>query len=379
MNFSLVEPTDLRDVAKANGWTLIEEAISDRLYVMENPAHSRRQLVFPMETSVRDYAESMQLAMETFAQLQRVELRQLFAEVLSARDDVLRYRITADSRTDEGIPLTFAESMLSGASMLLLASAHTVLRPRAHHPRLTRTEAQRLVEHSRFRHTQHGSFVLSVSSPVGLDVQVPLPLEGANSRPFVRQATLAARQSLQQLVQAIEADRLDDFVESQKTGTPSVSSNLCEAVGRLYDEDLENNIDIVFSWAPVLPLEPQERGRDVLRIQRDYFPRIEEVRRELRSVETPRTESFVGTVERLGGELGPDGLRSGEVVLSLLLPEEGQSVAARVTLDSTQYQQAIQAHSSGSAYVQVHGTLHPGRAPRVLSNVERFNVLRLAS
>jgi hypothetical protein len=265
--------------------------------------------------------------------------------------------------------------MVAGAQQLLLASACTVLKPQTHHPRLSRTEAQQFLETAKFRHTQPGSFILNVSCPVqGLDVQAPL-LPGEADAPFVRRTTATLRRALGELVTAIETDSLDAFVETAKKDTnPVVSSNLCEALTRFEDSSLKNSVEIGITWAASIPKPDKEERMSVVRIQYDYFSRIEEVRRELRANEQHLEDVFPGTVERLDGEMGPDCKRSGEVILSMLTPD-GEQVRVRANLDPTQYEKADKAHMTDRAFVKVTGKLHPGRQPRQLSDIKSFELM----
>jgi hypothetical protein len=66
---SLPAPTDLRDFLKSQGWSLLEEAIAARLYVLENKDFPRRQLVFPMDVSAPDYVDSAQSVLEKISEL----------------------------------------------------------------------------------------------------------------------------------------------------------------------------------------------------------------------------------------------------------------------------------------------------------------------
>lgn len=133
-------------------------------------------------------------------------------------------------------------------------------------------------------------------------------------------------------------------------------------------------LNVGFDWSRLHP-PPEDALLRPVRIQRDYFPRIEEVRRELRSVETNQVDTFIGTVERLEGEMGQDGRRAGVVVLSLLLADEGESVRARTVLSADDYALAHQAHVTNGSYVRVTGCLRPGRQPRQLTDVTAFQVL----
>ena len=83
---------------------------------------------------------------------------------------------------------------------------------------------------------------------------------------------------------------------------------------------------------------------------------------------------FIGTVERLDGEMGENGKRSGEVVLSLFT-SEGEQLRSRATLAVEQYALADKAHMTDGEYVVVAGKLHPGRQPRLLSDIRSFELM----
>jgi hypothetical protein len=371
----LVSPIDLRDFTKSLGWELLPEGLPDRLYVLRNPSFPRRQLVFPMDMAAPDYAESVGLVFEKLAEMRREPARSLWVRAQAVRDDTVRFGVISDHGADLSLPLGFATSLVSGVQQLLKAAACTVMRPRTHHPRLTLTEALQLVEKVRFGHTEPGSFVLRVSCPIhALDVQGSLSLDDS-CLPFVRRVTLALRRGMAQIIHAIEADTLDSLVaELKQESAPLLSSNLCEALTQFYDESLENALDVAFEWSAVEPVVERDRLTKPLRFQRDYFGRIEEVRRELRSSEGHAKDTFIGTVERLSGEMGEDGRRAGEVILALLL-QEGESVRARVTLTADEYAKADRAHMTEGAYVQVSGKLQPGRQPRQMTGITGFELI----
>jgi hypothetical protein len=372
---TLITPIGLRDYAKSQGWIQIKEAAMSRLYVMTNPRFELRQLVFPMDTTAPDYFDAVMLTVEKLSTLEERSQQAVIKSLLEVGDDGIAFRVTTARPEELSLPLAFAGSMVAGAQQMLLASACTVLKPQAHHPRLSRTEAQQLLETAKFRHTEAGSFVLNVSCPVqGLDVQTSL-LPDEEQAPFVRRTTLTLFRSLRELITSIETDSLDELVARAKLGGGSVvSSNLCEAITRLEDETLRNSIEIGISWAACMPRPGDEPQISVVRIQHDYFARIEEVRRELRSNEQHLEDVFPGTVERLDGEMGQDGKRLGEVILSILTPD-GEQVRVRANLDAQQYEKADRAHMTEGAYVKVVGKLHPGRQPRQLSDIASFELM----
>jgi len=373
---TLIGPTSLRDYAKSQGWRLLKEAARDRLYVMTHPRFERRQLVFPMDSTAPDYAEAVMLMVEKLAVLESRSPQAVLRSLLEVDEDGLGFRVASPRLDDRSLPLSFVVSMIEGAQRLLLASACTVLKPQLHHPRLSRTEAQQFLETTRFRHTEPGSFVLNVSCPVhGVDVGAPLFPEYPDI-PFARRATLTLQRSLRRLVEAVETDSLEDLVDTTRADAlPLISSNLCEALTRFEDTTLRNSVEIAVRWAVSIP-HPQDEGPvSVIRVQHDYFSRIEEVGRELRATERYLDDTFIGTVERLDGDMDADGRRSGEVVLSLLLPE-GEQVRARTSLDSEQYAIADRAHMKEGVYVMVRGRLQPGRQPRQLTDLRVFELLQ---
>ena len=367
-----LSPSALRDFVKSLGWQSLPDGIVDRLYVLHHAAAPRRQIVIPMDQDAPDYADACELALSKLADLQGMKLADLIQLAAISSDDSIYYRVTSSGAVDDGLPLSFAASLLLGAEQILLASACTVLRPQTHHPRLHRAEATQLASHAQFGHTERGSFVVRVSCPVDAMETPSMPDLAQENESFVRMTMLTARSGVRQLVRAIEEDTLSRFVDSQRAAaSPIVSSNLCEALTRLHNDDVRNNIDMSFRWATTVPLPQDAATGESIRIRSDFFGRIDDVRRELRAIELDRDDVFIGTVEHLNGEFDIEGNRAGEVVVALLL-REGEIIKARVVLDQEQYARAVAAHLDDRALVRIAGRLRPGRQPRTLTDVTSF-------
>jgi hypothetical protein len=369
-----VAPTDLRDYLKADGWSLLEAALPDRLYVLENRRYPRRQLVFPMDTTAPDYRESICIVLGKLAELTGLHPDALSAKIQALKDDVLRLRVSFDGH-DNALPLSFAGTLIQSTEKLLKAATCTILRPRTHHPRLSLSEALQLIEKAKFHQTEQGSFVLKVACPLdALEGEGGLALDDTNP-PFVRNVTLALQQSMFKLKAAIESDTLDALVDELKADpAPLISSNLCEALAGMHDEAIDNSVEFSFDWSVLHAISPQI-ATGAIRIQRDYFSRIDEVRRELRAVDLETTDTYIGTVERLDGSMDPDGRRSGDVILAVLLPDEGEIVRVKTLLNADDYEKAITAHKVNGTYVRVTGRLRPGRQPRQMTHVTQFQLL----
>jgi hypothetical protein len=372
----VVTPMDLRDFLKAKGWSLNKEALAHRFYAMSSAQFPERQLVFPMDIT-SDYDETLSRVLEKFADITSTKWQALWSQLATMRDDVLRFRIFFDGN-DRSLPLSFASTLVASTEKLLKSSACTVVIPRTNHPRLNLNEANQFVEKSRFNQTEEGSFILSVSCPVNaMDAQTKIEFD-ADDAPFVRKVTFSLQKALGELLTAIEGDTLESLVDDLKgSDAPLISSNLCDALLGMHDEQVDNSLDIGFEWSS-LRGAPKTHNLPKLRFQRDYFSRVEDVRRELKAQEKDEADSFIGTVERLEGEMGVDGRRSGPIVLALLLPE-GEIVRARTVLNAEDYVKADKAHMSAGMYVRVTGVLRQGRQPRTLTDAKSFELLSAVS
>lgn len=375
MLFGKIPATDLRDYSKLLGWNFISDALRDKLFVANNPRFARRQINFPIESTAPDYAQSIELAVSKIAELHGKTISTVISEIQELKDDTLRFRVFDTRNEDSFIPLSYAVSAINGAKELFVSAACSVLKPQAHHPRMNRSEALELIEKSRFRHTEKGSFILKVSSPLkAVDVQADLFSD--MNMPFARQTTLTINKALDQLVTAIQADTLTQLVDEIKAGSnPYISSNLCKAVTNFQEQHEDFDLWVDFSFAGSLALPAGVNIVKEVRVQKDYFTRIDDVRRELRNYEQQKKKEdvFMATVEHLAGEIGEDGNRSGDVILNLY--QEDEIIKAKTSLDSTQYIQADRAHMTHGAYIKIKGKLHPGNQPRNLTDVSLFELI----
>ncbi|MFY0648006.1 hypothetical protein [Sulfitobacter geojensis] len=369
-----ITATDLRDFLKGNGWATLPAAIEDGLYVLENSNFERRQLVFPIQKSAVDFVESTTNVIRKFSELSGMTTEAIVQRVLHVRNDSIRLRVQSN-RDDTSLPLGYASELVGSVEKLIKSAACTVMNPRVVHPRLSHREALQMVGHTHFGQTEVGSFVMNVSCPINaLDVQGAMELTEMDA-PFVRKVFNTMGTGVRQLINAVEADTLDDLVDTLKgSANPVISSNMCEAVSSMHDASLQNAVELNFMWSTTRPINDSLLLRPI-RIQEEYFSRIEDVRKELRSEEIQSAESYIGTVERLDGDMGEDGSRSGPVLMVLLLSDEDETVRANVSLTAEQYSKAIRAHETNGAYVRVRGRLRAGRQPRSLTELSEFELL----
>ena len=251
----------------------------------------------------------------------------------------------------------------------LLASACSVVNPVRFHPRLSRSEADSLLTACRAGQTERGSYVLKVVCPLHA-VDVP-----DREEPFTRRVTRYLMQTTHRLVTNIENDTFDEYErepdETSPLDEPPLSSNLCDALLRMQPErdDAHAQIELSTSWAADRRVRPPRDVPSRVAVKSEYFEEIEQIAKILRPIDDSRSEeTLVATVEQLGGDVDPDGRRSGEVMFNILKDDE--NLRARARLDAEQYRVALEAHEKGNAYVVLHGRLRRG------ARVSRVEALR---
>jgi hypothetical protein len=366
---SRLSPRDAMGYAKSRGWQQFRT--TGRLMIFRRPEpDSLDQLLLPVDASRPDFAARMEDAIERLAEFENRSTATIVTNLMNYDADVLRYRV-ASQRAERGtLPLVQAIDLLAGAKQSLLSAAHSVLTPRKHHPKLSRTEAVQLVDACLMGQTEQRSFVISISCPMRAvdDEQAGLfPL----SQPFARRSTRLLTRALASLDQAIEEDRPNVVVDDPQH---LVSANLCEALLKMRPVQDDGILEFIPSWAAS---EPINRSDDLpirsIIFSSDEFGAIEDIYRQLRPTEESLVKPWIAFVDELKGTVNEAGEREGEVVFTIF--DDDQIVRAKATLDVAQYRTAYGAHNPTRPLV-VHG--HLNRGPRV-SRLSQITELRHAT
>ena len=357
-----VNPQDLRSYALAKGWKLSGK-VDGRFSVLSHPCSDLDQVLIPLNVYAPDYGRRIGDAVQVLAEREGRPALELLNDILQADADILRFRILSPETVRGTLPLEEAVDLLQGARQALLAAACSVIAPgRRHHPRLSRAEAEEMLQSCRMAQTERGSFTVAIACPV----RAGESSEGANSEePFVRRATRVVMESAQRLASAIESDDLD----SVERDAPVLTSNFCEALLRMQPPQERSSLILSCTWAPGLPLSSRDAALGEVAFQHEYFPMIERILQKLQPAAEPSPDLFVGYVAALNGEMGLEGRVQGEVTLLLL--HEDSPLRARIDLSPDQYRTANDAHMTGGV-VAIRGVLHRGRRVHRLTDVTSF-------
>lgn len=375
-NFQSIAPKTLQNYIQFLGWEESQKKKYEGLYVFANEKFERGRLIFPIEQTAPDYGNSVGFALEKIAELEKKSLEQVLAELNAMNEDMVGFRLIDANNEQQYIPFSYALEAMNGAKGMLLSAAHSVLQPQGHHPKMRRKEAIDFLNATRFRHTEMGSFVLKVSCPLeAVSKQGNLY---DPSIPFVRQTALALNEGVAQLVDAIAKNQLKELIDGLKDAVqPKISSNLCYAITDFQAEHKGFDLSLGFSWGASLRLPEGMKVNNVVEVKKDYFSQIVEIGTELKNTQRQTTnENFLATVERLAGEIGDDGERSGEVLFRLQpMDSDEKAIKASANLNAAQYAIANQAHMKAGAVIFIRGKVSGKHQPLQLTDISSFDLL----
>ena len=352
---SRLKPLSVRNYAESRRWQQVE-GVKGRLWVLRHDEQPLRQLHIPMDAGGSGFGDAILDVGVRLAEIENREITAVLADLQHPDADILRFRVETQETETGDLLLAADVSLREGARRILLAAASSVISPARHHPRMSRTQAERFVNACSSGQTEEGSYVVKIICPLYFADET---LSLGKTAPFTRRTTSLIFQATSELVDAIEHDRVDSFLERENEH-PRVSSNLCEALLRMQPSGRTGKVELLVNWASVPSLSPPDSTPNAVSIPTEYFPVIESVYQVLRpTAEESREQRFVGTVESLNGAVGDDGRRSGEVTLAIL-DSEGESARVRTNLDADQYATAIEAHEEGMGYIVIRGVVSRG-------------------
>lgn len=348
-----VSPAALSAYARSAGWRKIEDyrAHSDVYAAEEMP-----EVILPRTRRLGDYASVVARLITTFAHAAGRDELSLYQDLMTADRDVLRVRVT---ETDGGssVTLNHAVGLVSGARDLVLAAACSLRESRPSYRPGASREAAELLEGIRLGQTGHGSFVVTLLTPVMSPPPSTLFEDHDDSgAPVERRMTRRLSEALAATRDATvraTAGNGTAFTESVDKG---VSADLCDALVKLIGPF--PTLDISVAWALTRPVGPP---RQEFRFGKADAAVLGEAARRLRNrVPQPDAHLF-GTVQRL---MRDEDETSGTIHVRTWIDGENRSVA--VVLGKAEFDRAIQARKERRPVILQGDLERSGRRWRLL-------------
>ncbi|HWG41364.1 MAG TPA: hypothetical protein VN688_01165 [Gemmataceae bacterium] len=348
-----VTPRALRTYAESLGWKPVPNGKRPWIAIFHRPDSELHQILVPMDETLEDYGDMVGEVVRKLAEFEKLPAQAVLNHLLLPPADVLRFREVSPDAEAGHLPFEHAVGLINGTRRLLLSVAHSVLVPQPYHPRLSRSEAEEFIGRCRLGQTERGSFALTVSCP--LELQLSLPGMG---EPFARQVTTLLMESLEALAQASDAPKGEEL--SDLARNPGLSANLCEALLMLRPSGDRASLTVSATWSRALLPSSRKPSRQV-QLHQETFEMAEVLAPRMRSQPQPRPARFIGFVDALRGQpTSAEARPAGEVAFTLFDDAEGE-IHARAQLTADDYASAGAAHLA-SGLVFFKGVLR--RLPR---------------
>ena len=328
-----ISPAALSAYARAEGWAR-NGAYGDHADVYA--AEEFPEIILPRTQRLGDYAHVVSQLIEIFAQVADMDEISIYRDLVTADRDVIRVRAAESS--DGAVAVDDGLSLMQGASDMLLAAACSLRNPQPLYRAGANREASDYLRQVRLGQTEHGSFVVTLLTPV-----IPPPMQttfdpdlASDNDSIERLVTKRLAEALEAVRQATERAVGGDgaaFFEAVDNG---VSANMCESLVTLIEPF--PTLDIGLTWARTRPMKS---ARKVVRFANDDAPIIREAARSFRDREPQPDVRLFGFVQQLRrDEEETDG------TITLRASVDGRQVrSVTAVLSQSHYDRAIQAHS----------------------------------
>ena len=290
-----VSPAALSAYARAAGWKRQQPyRVHSDVYVGE----ARPDIIVPRTERLGDYASVVAALIDTFASVAGQDQLAVYRSLVTTDRDVVRVR--AAESEDGSVTLTAGVSLIDGAREMLLSAACSLRERQPVYRAGANREASDLLNRVRLGQTDHGSFVVTLLTPV---VPPPMPAlfpdPDDRNAPIERRMTMRLVEALTAVRQATERTAAGDKEAFGDAVAAGVSANLCEALVRLVEPF--PTLDVGVSWAQTRPLAT---ASNVVRFGQADAALLREAARSLRD-RAPRPDvdlyGFVSPPETRGG------------------------------------------------------------------------------
>lgn len=345
---------------RSRGWSKIHE-ISGKLSVWGHENYSDAEIVVPLRREAPDFVNRLS---EIVAELESVENRSQFEimrDLISSGYDLIRFGVKSPNTDSGSVRILDGVRIVDQASEILLAAACSAVKPRAVFHSRKPQQAIDYMHNARLGQTEHGSFVLTILSPVAPQLAAYGESDLFPEEPFERRVVATLATAVSSAVLAAEESFLrekQDFSPFEKAVENGVSANLCEGLAGLVGDREDTSIFMSVAWALNRPTPDLIPYKTI--ISPDVVPVIREAARVFRAHDSIEDYAVSGPVVKLERADGED---VGKVTIYAII--EGVPRKVRLNLSGADYETAVSAHQHYRS-VKVVGTLvREGRFHRV--------------
>lgn len=292
--------------------------------------HEATELSVAVPNEVQEGSLDWRSITARLAEVERVAVEQVVADVMLISTDVANLRAANDLVITDTIPYEAGTAMMQGAWRMFRACATTSMRPRAQIRSNYNSQADEIAATARMAHTKRGSFIIPLLLPVSeppeidpglVDAAPPEPVERRVMRTFAEAFT-----GMHDLVVTPEREpRPEDTLGLVFAG---VSAEFATALHKVLIEDAVTEFGAKFQWASIAG--PQPESLNGVSIPAAAAPRVATVADRLRKVPTePNVEVLTGPIVAVARGVG----QGGTVTIDTIRKSRSAHVSVKVTDD----------------------------------------------
>ncbi len=365
-------------MARSIGLRAVHAYLSANGWVREGPWSATADLygwpqvegevaIVPASEEYADYGTRIYQIAGQIAGVQGRTRGEVLTDLALAEWDLVRLRLPSEF-ADDTVRLTDGAAVLAEARKLLLAAACSTERPRRMYRAGKHKRASKYLGGVRLGHSERGSYVISLLSPVAPSLREN-GLLLAPGDPFERRVTRQLVSGLRASRQAL--DRVNrgaaDIAEFDRRLDEGISANLCDSIASLTEAG--QGLEISVSWALTRP-DPEAQERVSVSFRPPDIAALREAGRALAARQERTDEEIEGYVSRLSrGKADPEG------VATIKACVDRRMASVRAVFDPEDYRTITRAHESRLS-VSLVGDLHREgqrwrlRNPRDLTVIE---------
>lgn len=371
-----INPLTLQQYLMARNWAKRESKKQDIVIFEYEFKQSYYEIRMPITRYFSDYVSALYRAINIIAQVEERPETQIVNDLLLPPADIIRFRVQ-NKNTEEGlISLSEGFMLLESAKKALLTTACDIIQPELYHKRLAFKGAKQFIDSCMLGQTERGSFIASLVCPIGNQTnnekykQLSLfdPPEVLSSS-FTRQITQKLMVSIERVKRIIESQDFSQLETITEDVSP-ISANFLESLVEMGEYGDNDEIEIMTTWAPTIPSQSNIPIKTT--ITRDYIQPLESIVERIKERIADEEGIYVGRISQTRADPDPQQRSEGEIIFNFIGNEE-KAVNAKVLLDSTNYELALDAHKNGKN-VKVKGILRNSGRIKVIENAE-FQVL----
>ncbi|ESQ88978.1 hypothetical protein ABAC460_14450 [Asticcacaulis sp. AC460] len=364
-----LKPQNIIGYLKAKGWTKYSEK-RGAFSVWINDRFPDAEVVVPSKREASDFVTRLGSILPELESAEQRSQVDILRDLLNSGFDIMRLAARSPFTTDGSIRIGDGVHLFEHAREMLLAGACAAVKPRAVFHSRKPQPALEYMDQARLGQTEHGSYVLTILSPVAPLLHAYSDEELFPEEPFARRVVKTLTKAIALTVDAADAAIVDtDFSPFQNAVQGGVSANLCEALAGFFKISDPTEMSFSVGWALNRPM-PEQEAPGKITITNDIIPMIEEAAKTFRQKDTLEAYPVTGPVVKLER---PENSESG--VVTIWANVEGVVRKLNLTLNEAEYKLATEAHKNYSPIKVVGDVKKQGRS-YVIANPINFDVIK---